>query len=118
MKPYTLSSYMRASFFFILISIAYLAFRDNYDGLPKIISISDIINHFVAFFVLSFFLDKGFGCIFSVSFVLLLSYGFFIEIVQYFLPHRMFDLLDVLVDISGIVVYYFFVSVQHYYQER
>ena len=35
----------------------------------------------------------------------LLAYGVFIEVVQYFLPYRSSEVLDILADVTGLVCY-------------
>jgi len=93
-------------FIFLVLIIAYIAFLPNYEKLPELVSISGIINHFVAFFVLSIFLDIGYKLNYKTAFLILFMYGFFIEFVQFFLPNRAFELLDLVVDSSGIIVFY------------
>ena len=93
-------------FFFLLLVISYIAFLPNYNSLPELTSVSDILNHFMAFFVLAIFLDMGFCLKYRYAFALLLLYGFFIESVQYFLPNRDFSLLDIVVDMAGLLAYY------------
>jgi len=97
--------FFRVVFFSLLFIIAYIAFLPNYDALPNFTSLSDIFNHFIAFFVLAIFLDFGFSPAYTHIFISLCLYGLFIECVQYFLPNRAFDLLDIAVDISGIMMY-------------
>ncbi len=97
----------RVIFVILIVSISYIAFLPNYDDLPDFTSLSDILNHFIAFFVLALFLDLGFLPKIRNAFIILVCYGLFIEIVQHFLPNRVFDLADVLVDISGVLFYYF-----------
>ena len=96
----------KIGFVSLILVISYIAFLPNYEKLPELTSFSDVLNHFFAFFVLAIFLDIGFQVKIKTAFLLLFSYGFFIEFVQYFLPNRNFDLLDILVDITGFVVYY------------
>jgi len=90
----------------LVLIISYIAFLPNYDKLPEFTSLSDVLNHFFAFFVLSIFLDLGFLPKVKQAFLLLFTYGFFIEAVQYFLPNRQFDLMDLGVDMFGVLVYY------------
>ena len=97
----------RISFVILVIIISYIAFLPNYNDLPEFTSLSDVLNHFFAFFVLSIFLDQGFSPKKRHAFLILFAYGFFIEAVQHFLPNRVFDLMDIAVDILGVVVYYF-----------
>ena len=70
-------------------------------------SINDKINHLVAFLVLALLLDFSFPIshfntdkIFS-----LIAYGVSLEIIQHFLPYRMFSLFDIGADILGLLAY-------------
>ena len=74
---------------------------------PIMTSVNDKIGHIFAFVILAFLLDFSFPASnFNLSKILpLLAYGVLIEITQYFLPHRMFSLLDMLADGSGLVIY-------------
>jgi len=101
-----LRRFAKFSFIALVFIIAYIAFLPNYEALPEFTSLSDILNHFAAFLVLALFLDIGFQVKIRTAFLILMSYGLFIEVVQYFLPNRHFDLLDVLVDLTGCIVYY------------
>ncbi len=71
-------------------------------------SVSDKVLHAGAFFVLSFLLE---GALSTTSFwrvkvPMLLSYGLFIELIQWQLPNRDFSLLDFLADGAGVVLYW------------
>ncbi len=70
-------------------------------------SIYDKIWHFSAFFVLSLLLDFSFpySRFNTAKIYSLLVYGCLIEIIQHFLPHRMFSLLDIAADSLGLVAY-------------
>lgn len=105
-KPTIIQTLFRLSFVSSILVISYIAFLPNYNDLPELTSLSDVLNHFAAFFVLSFFLDRGFSARIGSAFLILFIYGLFIEVVQYFLPNRCFDLLDVAVDMVGVVIYY------------
>ncbi len=98
--------FSKICFVSLVIIISYIAFLPNYDDLPEFTSISDVLNHFFAFFVLALFLDQGFLPKIRNAFLLLFVYGFFIEAVQHFLPNRVFDLMDIIVDMIGICAYY------------
>jgi len=97
--------FSRFSFFSLLLIISYIAFLPNYDALPSFTSLSDLFNHFIAFFVLAMFLDFAFSPTYKNIILSLCIYGLFIECVQYFLPNRVFDLLDIAVDFFGIIMY-------------
>jgi len=101
----TLVLFSRISFFSLLVIISYIAFLPNYDELPSFTSLSDVFNHFIAFLVLAVFLDFAFSPKYRYLLFILLSYGLFIECVQYFLPNRAFDLVDIIVDLSGVIFY-------------
>ncbi len=75
---------------------------------PVVSGINDKLNHIFAFFVLALlasfsFPEKKF---FSSIFLPLMCYGMAIEIIQHFLPYRMFSLFDVAADALGIVLYW------------
>ncbi len=93
------------SFLFTLIIITFISFLPDYDDLPEIASYSDYLNHFSAFFVLSFLIQKAYKLNTNQIFSYLFFYGCSIEIVQYFLPNRVFGLDDILVDVLGITIY-------------
>ncbi len=98
--------FSRFCFISLLFAISYIAFLPNYNTLPELTSMSDVLNHFLAFLVLSFFLDRGFSLRVRYAFAVLFAYGFYIEGVQYFLPNRAFELLDIAVDMIGFSAYY------------
>jgi VanZ family protein len=98
-------------FVLLIVVISAIAFLPNYDKLPEVVSISGVINHFVAFLVLAFFLNNGYKLSVKNAFLLLFTYGFFIEAVQYFLPNRCFELLDLVVDMNGVGAFYILKSV-------
>ena len=85
-----------------------MAFLPDYSGLPEVVSISGIINHFIAFFVLFLLFKYSYPNLTCKQRIyLLIAYAFFIEIVQYFLPTRVAELLDIVVDVLGIYTAYF-----------
>jgi len=67
----------------------------------------DKLNHFVAFLVLALLLDFSLpNSRFNTEKIFsLIAYGFSLEIIQHFLPHRMFSLFDISADIIGLFVY-------------
>ncbi|KAB7623942.1 VanZ family protein [Alkalilimnicola sp. S0819] len=67
---------------------------------------NDKLVHLLAFAVLAGLVD--FGWVrgpFVTRGILLLGYGLFIELLQYGLPHRSFELLDLAADGLGILFY-------------
>jgi len=88
-----------------LISINTLAFLPNYDDLPSFVSVSDLLNHTMAFTVLYLLFERAHPNVSTMTRVsLLLFYGIMIEVVQYFLPTRSADPYDVIADSTGIVI--------------
>ncbi len=75
---------------------------------PVVSGFNDKLNHIFAFFVLALLADFSFpeNKFFIGIFFPLLGYGVTIEIIQYFLPYRMFSLFDVAADALGIVLYW------------
>ena len=94
---------------FLLLLINYLVTTELEH--PIMTSVNDKIGHIFAFVVLAFLLDFSFPTSnFNLSKILpLLAYGMLIEITQYFLPHRMSSLLDMLADAGGLVIYAMFI---------
>jgi len=96
--------FYRFSFFIALVAISTLAFLPDYSALPPIVSVSDLINHGVAFTVLT--LLYRFSYTHSSRRVLfsLFSYALFIEFVQAFLPTRCASIEDVIADSVGLLI--------------
>ena len=88
-----------------LLLIIYLATAEL--EYPVMTSINDKFGHILAFVMLAFLLDFSFPAnSFNLSKIFpILVYGMLIEVIQYFLPHRTFSLLDMLADGSGLVIY-------------
>jgi len=95
----------RFLFFITLMVVTFLATTAlEFTVIP---SAYDKINHFVAFLVLALLLDFSFpnSRFNMVKIVSLIAYGFSLEIIQYFLPHRMFSLFDIGADSLGLLAY-------------
>jgi VanZ family protein len=89
-----------------LIMITYLA--TTYIHYPVIEDIHDKVGHLLAFYVLALLADFSFpdSRLNLSKTALLLGYGLFIEIIQYFLPGRMCSLYDLTADALGLVIYW------------
>jgi VanZ family protein len=76
---------------------------------------SDTFLHFCAFAILMLLLCYAFSKVKLSRFIVLLSagiallFGLSIEIIQIFIPYRMFSLKDILIDAAGIGLIGFFV---------
>ncbi len=90
-----------------LLVISWLAFTSD---APIIVPdmLSDKVNHFIAFFVLSYCIDRGFPERRFLYFKLmpLVAYGVAIELVQSRIPGRDISGLDLLADVAAIVLYW------------
>ncbi len=75
--------------------------------LPAITSVDDKFGHVLAFLYLALLVDYSFPAsrFNLLKVMLLLLYGVVIELIQYFIPHRMFSLLDLLANGIGVVIY-------------
>ncbi len=91
---------------FSLVAITYLAIVKI--EFPAAEDINDKFSHFVAFYFLAFVFDFSFPRMdFDIRKVLLLLvYGFILELVQYNLPHREFSVFDLAADGTGVLVYW------------
>ena len=97
--------YYRALLCISLVVITYLATTAL--EFTVVSSVYEKLNHFVAFLVLALLVDFSFpNSRFNTDKIFsLIAYGFSLEIIQYFLPHRMFSLFDIAADILGLLAY-------------
>ena len=77
---------------------------------PVVADVNDKLNHVLAFLVLAWLADASFPeKKFPITLIAsLFAYGLAIEIIQYFLPFRMFSWFDVAADGAGIGFYKIF----------
>ena len=95
--------------FICLISIEYLA-TTTYE-IKVVVYSWDKLNHFIAFFVLYILMTLAYrNMTIFFAILLLLLFAIQIEVVQYFIPHREFSLLDIVADFIGIVLGLFFLK--------
>lgn len=69
--------------------------------------LNDKLSHVLAFYVLAMFGDFSFPRVrFGLSKALpLMAYGLLIEVIQYFLPYRVFSIYDLGADALGVLAY-------------
>ena len=74
------------------------------------------VNAYFLAFLLSYFAfrKKDLRYIFFLA-GMIFSYSLFLEIIQIFIPHRSFNVYDILANLSGFVLYLVFVA---FYQKR
>ena len=99
----------RLVFLLLVLFISYAAVTPMEGGasLPYI----DKLLHFVAFLILTFFMDLSIKkplLLSKAALILLILYAFFIELVQYFLSYRSAEVFDFISDLLGILVYLYF----------
>ena len=72
-----------------------------------IILLDDKVNHFFAFFILAFLLDFSFphSRFNTAKIVPLIAYSVLLEVIQYFLPYRIFSFFDIFTDILGLLAF-------------
>jgi VanZ family protein len=84
---------------------------------------ADKIKHITAFFTLSLLLNRSSSTLqhHLRNIIALLFFGFLIELAQYFIPSRESDLMDILADFIGILLFqvtYFFLKAIQYFSKR
>ena len=99
------TAFFKTLFLIALTAITILAFLPNYDALPPIISFSDLLNHSIAFVVLYLLAAQAYPALsIKHTALFLVSYAFFIEAVQYYLPTRFASWSDIGADVAGLVI--------------
>ncbi len=95
-----------AKFLFWLCVLAILVVSITPGTASKTISELDKIAHFFAFLFLSFLLWSAYKLPkpYITTVLLLGAFGLSIELLQQFVPNRVFSLLDFAADIAGVVV--------------
>ncbi len=100
-----LTTFYRIVFIIAILIITFLATTQRI--YPVAATFNDKLNHLFAFLVLALLADFSFPrSSFGYAKILpLLGYGITIEIVQYYLPNRIFSLYDIAADSFGLVAY-------------
>ena len=95
--------------------ITYLSLTPIEHKIPENIWDWDKASHFTAYLLLAIFVKKvhiRFSYLTCV--ITCFSYSFIIECIQYFIPDRMFDILDLLANvlgaILGVILYYLIIE--------
>lgn len=75
---------------------------------PESISVNDKLIHVIVFFGFAMIMDMATSRrpFWFWKGLPLLGYGIFIEVLQYFSPDRSFSVMDMVADVSGIILYY------------
>lgn len=96
--------FFRTLFFSALVSISILAVLPDYNALPPLASLSDLLNHAAAFTLLTLLYGLSYQHPPKQIAGSLIAYGVMIEMVQAFLPTRYASVEDILADSVGILL--------------
>ncbi len=93
---------------------------DKFTDMMFFLGLNDKEEHFIAFFLLSFLLNRASSTIKHRlrNVIALLTFGIMIEVIQYFIPNRSMSALDVLADFSGIIVFQVLFSIYIYFKQK
>lgn len=94
--------FFRTLLFSALVSISILATLPDYNALPPIVSVNDLLNHAAAFSVLAILYEFAYSHPIKRIAITLIAYGALIEAVQVFLPTRFASFEDIIADSVGI----------------
>jgi len=122
MKTLMNKKYFKILFFFTAGVVFILAMVSN-DHITLDTDYADKIKHISAFFVLSLLLNRSSSSIEKRirNMLALLFFGFMIEVVQYFIPSRDSDWMDIFADFIGILLFqvtYSFLKILQYFIKR
>ncbi len=89
------------------------------DHINAYIDNADKVKHFIAFFTLSYLLNRASSTIIHRlrNMVALLLFGIFIEFVQIFLIYRSSSIYDIYADLVGILLFQLLLSLYRFIQE-
>ena len=90
--------------FWLALVVAYVAAILPQDLAPTVPQLSDKAHHIFAFLVLAVLLRLAYRISYWYSLLMLMGFGIFIEISQYFTPNRMSEAKDVLADLIGVLI--------------
>lgn len=108
--------------FFIVVLLLMLSpiLPEKFETTMSFLRLNDKMEHMIAFFLLSFLLNRASSTIAhrTRNVLALLAFGIAIECIQYFIPNRSMSAYDVLADIAGIVLFQVLFSAYLYYLKR
>jgi len=84
------------------------------------LGLNDKGEHFIAFFLLSFLLNRASdtGIHRLRNMAALLTFGIVIELIQAYIPERSASIFDVLADFAGILAFQFLFSIYLFFKKR
>lgn len=92
----------KIQFYTILTVFTCLGLTNNISELTEVVN--DLILHFAGYVVLIISALLAYDKHHVHMFILLFIYSAMIEIIQYFLPYRTFSELDILANLSGLII--------------
>lgn len=89
------------------------------DHINAYIDNADKVKHFVAFFTLSYLLNRASSTVAHRlrNMILLLIFGIFIEFIQIYLIYRSSSIYDIYADLVGILLFQLLLSLYRFIQE-
>jgi len=99
------ASMIKLFFYFLVLAIYYFAFSNN--DIEMSFQYGDKLKHIFAFTVLFLIANKAFHFSLFLKMGLIFSMGVSIELIQYFLPNRSFDIMDLIANTFGLLLGYF-----------
>lgn len=99
--------YKVAFFIVILLLMLTPVLPEELKAFFTFLELTDKMEHFIAFFLLSFLLNRASSTITHRlrNVVALSTFGLFIEMMQHFIPNRSTSLYDLLADMAGIFTF-------------
>lgn len=94
--------YLRLFFWVLFIVIAFFAFTP-FETIREVDALNDKLKHVLAFSVLTIFLGMAYDLKKIHIFLIMLSYGVLIEVLQSFIPNRYASSLDIIADMFGVL---------------
>jgi len=106
--------------FFITVFIVLILATIPSDHIHLPFKHADKLKHMSAFFLLSLLLNRASHSIITRfrNMGALLSFGFFIELIQFLTPGRTSSFLDILADLVGIILFQVSYSILKYVQQN
>ena len=104
--------------FFIALGVVFILAVVQNDHVSIHYAYADKIKHISAFFVLSLLLNRASSSLKHRirNMASLLLFGIFIEVVQFYFPHRESSVADVVADFAGIILFQITYSVLKFIQ--
>ena len=94
---------MRIAQFYCLLAV-YTYMGLSKSGAELAVHVSDKLLHFSGYVIFIISAMIAYRKRHRLMFILLFGYSVMIELIQYFLPYRSFELMDIVANVSGLIV--------------